>query len=147
MKDYGFLNSGGLFIPRPRSVTLGIGIAIAMAGIELLTGLSIVSGSSRAYTGMNGYIDLSGFSHSQGYIILLKSAILIPAALRALRPARNPRFITIGLSAITGLWYFFEFGLSVTSNQISVAGILKSLLMIAPALLLITPAANEFYGE
>lgn len=152
MRDRGILGSGGLFVSRPRSVTLGLGIAGAMAGIGILIGLAMLLGYSSIYTGLTTFYQMpeSSGTKSEGAIVLIENLMLITAVVRALKPARIPRFVTIGVSGVTGMLWFF----SQITNQELVHDLtfwinlfVITNLMIAPAFLLMSESANEFYGD
>ena len=152
MRDRGILGSGGLFVSRPRSVTLGLGIAGAMAGIGILIGLAMLLGYSSIYTGLTFFYDMpqSTASKSEGAVVLIENLVLITAVVRALKPARIPRFVTIGVSGVTGIFWFFA---QISNQDLThdlpfwVNLIVVTNLMIAPAFLLMSESANEFYGD
>lgn len=152
MRERGLLGSGGLFISRPRSVTLGLGIAGTMAGIGILTGLGMLLGYSAIYAGLSSVFSLpdGANSRSQAVVVLLQNLALIIFVIRALRPRRIPRFITIGISGVTGVFWFFSqlstdpdtHGPTFWINVIATAS-----LMVTPAFLLMSESASEFYGD
>jgi len=145
----GKLHSGGLFISRPRSVTLGLGIAGVMGTITLLIGMGIFFSFSKVYVGMTSFIDLSAIDNgrTQGTIVIIFATIFLVSVVRALRPVRIPRFVTIAISGLTGVLFFYcQLPLVVTAQDMLRLFVITAL-MSAPAILLMSPSANEYYGE
>ena len=141
--------NGGLFVSRPRSVTVGLGLAGIMGCITTLMGLGMFFGLSSIYVGMTTFIELPATDHSvtQGLIVIITGLLFLTAVIRALKPARVPRFITIAISGLVGLLWFYTTLPDLVSVQDWIRTIITTALMASPAILLMTPSASEFYGD
>lgn len=143
------MGSGGLFIQRPRAVTAGLGIAGVMGTVTLLMGFGMLFGFNQIYVGMDNFITLDQVEHSriQGLIVIFYAIIFLTSVIRALKPVRIPRFITIAISGLSGVLWFYVMLPNIATIQDFIRLVLITSLMAAPALLLMSPAANAYYGE
>lgn len=136
---------------RPRAVTIGLGLAAVMGTIMLLMGLGMFFLFTQVYVGMTTFIPLPASDHSriQGVIVVLVSLFLLTSVIRALKPVRIPRFIIVAICGLLGiLWFYQQLPTLMSGQPIDLLKmIVITSLMSAPAVLLMSPPANEYYGE
>jgi len=143
------LHPGGLFIPRPRSVTIGLGIAAILGTISLLLGFGVLFGFNSVFVGVNTTVTLAKTDHEriQGFIDVLMATVFLISVVRALKPVRIPRFISIAFSGLSAVLFFMYSIPNVQTKDDLLRTLIITGFMAAPAILLMSPSANEYYGE
>ena len=136
-----------LFNRRPATATVGLSIAAISFFTTILQGLTgVLAGANRFFFDFITTIDAgnTGLTFKQAAIGSIWSIVGLFACYRALEPRNASRFTVIVTSGVK-LFVLLRSG-AFTDLSLWVY-ILSLILALAPIVLLLLPASNQFYGR